>query len=1118
MSSIAAQRPWHCVLACGESYPTLKGLGMQQNSCTFFAQPSTDLDDLSDLLEARKARVKCRRLETLAAQTTPPISFPLPSPSPRPPAPEPVPEQLGRGLRRKRPTWKKLEQLPQPPEPVPPPAVSPSPFEPAEPSLNFISRSIQTAMNAFYRTYVSHPTYSPDGTITLEDVSHPAMQPNAVAQSSAQVSSAPTSSRPAWFPFANLSIFLIVAWLFSGSKQKSLEETDRLVDVLCTPEFSIDDLSGFSAQCETAQYDEYLKANSSGGSSSSPSARAAEDGYTTTAVPIEVPDGRPHQPGTGDPPVPIYRVPEFVHRSIVSIIKNVWSSEGVLRYHLTPFRQCWQRDAEHVERANEEVQNLPAINGCLLVCVVCALMFWSDATHLANFGTASLWPIYLFFGNESKYSRASMHSHSCHHVGYIPKIPDEFYNWYECDWYKRLTGYGASDEILAHCRSQLMHFVWKTLLDADFMEAYEHGIVIEWPDGTFRRVFPRVFTYSADYPEKVLLATVRNMGNCPCPRWTIPKEKIPKVGMQRDDARRARDARDDKGYERQANVAHSAVYEKGKPVRGVDVQNILGAESYVPTKNAFLALGKFGLSIFTLFVVDLMHEFELSVWKSVFIHLIRILVILNAVGVLDKRYREIPTFGRLTLRRFSNNVSAMKKMAAHNWEDMLQCVLPVFEGLFPAQHDAVIQDLVFTLHVCPQYDTQELPKEAATRGKRKRRKQRQSRPSDAAANSASSAKPPPPTPKRKLFNLVTYKLHALGDYVAHILRFGTTDSYSMQRGELEHRRVKVFYARTNKVRPARQISQLELRERALRRMARQALPDSQPQVARAAKRRKTRPLVDFDEKEPLPMTLPDAHHHIARARRFRVDLISWLESCKDDPLTDDLLNARKDAFIMTLAREWEDPDHPYSYAHILGIFHVDVSLRDVSVASSFRPMCVETKEVLWVPTDSEHVYGFLDLDDVIRAAHLIPTYAHCSQDDSGEWPLRYVNMSADRDMVMWYTGIGVGHSYTACLTDNETANAELQTSADALGEEEDIVVPSNADAGKDISESEKSNGESDDESDESDREVEGGGILDGGATQADGDEAADELDLEPEDGENGLNGLTSDDMACIGES
>ncbi len=47
-----------------------------------------------------------------------------------------------------------------------------------------------------------------------------------------------------------------------------------------------------------------------------------------------------------------------------------------------------------------------------------------------------------------------------------------------------------------------MHAVWRVLLDDDFIEAYRHGIIIKCPDGVVRRVFPRIFTYSADYPEK----------------------------------------------------------------------------------------------------------------------------------------------------------------------------------------------------------------------------------------------------------------------------------------------------------------------------------------------------------------------------------------------------------------------------------------------------------------------------------------------------------------------------------------------------------------------------------------------------------------------------------------
>ena len=50
------------------------------------------------------------------------------------------------------------------------------------------------------------------------------------------------------------------------------------------------------------------------------------------------------------------------------------------------------------------------------------MMVWSDSTHLAEFGNASLWPIYLFFGNQSKYSRAKPTDFAAHHIAYMPKV------------------------------------------------------------------------------------------------------------------------------------------------------------------------------------------------------------------------------------------------------------------------------------------------------------------------------------------------------------------------------------------------------------------------------------------------------------------------------------------------------------------------------------------------------------------------------------------------------------------------------------------------------------------------------------------------------------------------
>lgn len=57
-------------------------------------------------------------------------------------------------------------------------------------------------------------------------------------------------------------------------------------------------------------------------------------------------------------------------------------------------------------------------------------------------------------------------------------------------------------EILTHCRRELMHEVWKSILDDEFIQAYHYGIVIKCVDGIERRIYPRFFTYSADYPEK----------------------------------------------------------------------------------------------------------------------------------------------------------------------------------------------------------------------------------------------------------------------------------------------------------------------------------------------------------------------------------------------------------------------------------------------------------------------------------------------------------------------------------------------------------------------------------------------------------------------------------------
>ena len=78
----------------------------------------------------------------------------------------------------------------------------------------------------------------------------------------------------------------------------------------------------------------------------------------------------------------------------------------------------------------------------------------------------------------------------------------------------------------------------------------------------------------------------------------------------------------------------------------------------------------------------------------------------------------------------------------------------------------------FAYHTCSCFDTVELPAEEAARVHRRARKSQSSTNTGVAPASISK--------KRFTFNLIMYKLHALGDYVRTIHMFGTTDSYSTQ--------------------------------------------------------------------------------------------------------------------------------------------------------------------------------------------------------------------------------------------------------------------------------------------------------------------------------------------------
>jgi hypothetical protein len=239
----------------------------------------------------------------------------------------------------------------------------------------------------------------------------------------------------------------------------------------------------------------------------------------------------------------------------------------------------------------------------------------------------------------------------------------------------------------------------------------------------------------------------------------------------------------------------------------------------------------------------------------------------------------------------------------------------VFEGLFPASHDTIVQTLLYRFaqwhalaklrnhsestlsfledtfktlsrqlrkfrdFTCAAFNTVELQKETAAR----RRRLAQRAECINATSSESSG------PRTKRFNLNTYKFHAMGDYVRTIKLFGTTDSFTTQivrilfpnpqgqrgtyvigQGELAHRALKAIYPLMSKLDTPAQLAKHERRRHVLR------------QVREAADTTLSSNQTPADSATPW---VPNDHHFIASSRNNPVSLFTFLQEHGNDPAT-----------------------------------------------------------------------------------------------------------------------------------------------------------------------------------------------------------------------------------------
>jgi len=294
-----------------------------------------------------------------------------------------------------------------------------------------IRRIFKTAANKFglVRTYHGRPSRVPQShqaDFLADDVPLPLSSKPVPAPSSV---SEPKTVKSIIHPYPNISAFLFNRFHWKGGKKPKKGRRELLQEVLLHDDFNVDDLR----DVDFDRLDQELTSN--------PGGVTETNGWKVSEVPIYIPIGKKHtkaslreaaarqrrdraaghdeseddahsedEYSTGRK----YYVPNLHHRSLVDIVTDACSGSASKDYHWHPFEEHWipPWDPQKKERvygevitskafleADRDLQSSPPEPGCDLPRCVVALMFYSDATHVAQFGQAKLWPIYTYVGN-----------------------------------------------------------------------------------------------------------------------------------------------------------------------------------------------------------------------------------------------------------------------------------------------------------------------------------------------------------------------------------------------------------------------------------------------------------------------------------------------------------------------------------------------------------------------------------------------------------------------------------------------------------------------------------------------------------------------------------------------
>ena len=294
------------------------------------------------------------------------------------------PEGSGRPVQSRRLPTRFKDVLPEPPLPS-----SHSPSIPSGSSSQVLPHvilhvfdSFRTSFNKFSiaRDYCHRPSYDPDSILMLDQLSNTQPMIDLLSTVPLHISSPPP---PPW-PWKNMSVWHLMTWMMTGSTQKSSAEVTHLVhEVICSPDFDLNDLDGFNARTQMRQF------NKSKNVPSDDIGSLRQDSWKESTITILVPTRERNPARNGQP----FVIPGLSHCSLTAIICAAFSKKAAKWFHLTPFKRIWKSPISGQEQhifdelymsdawitVHDQLQKQRRNDECNLERVIAALMFWSDA-------------------------------------------------------------------------------------------------------------------------------------------------------------------------------------------------------------------------------------------------------------------------------------------------------------------------------------------------------------------------------------------------------------------------------------------------------------------------------------------------------------------------------------------------------------------------------------------------------------------------------------------------------------------------------------------------------------------------------------------------------------------